>query len=145
MNRSNIIMVAFSATSIHKELAKRALDMTQEKNAKLIVLSVRDRNITEKVAKVTQNHGFLGKEIVKDLMKDIKKDRDELISERLSRIGEEAEKRSIDYETLQLKGDFVENVADVAGKYSVDTVLVDDMGRKTDRLKTKLDCEVVVV
>ncbi|WP_292487516.1 universal stress protein [Methanohalobium sp.] len=145
MNESNTIMVAFSATSIHKEPAKRALDMAQEKNAKLIVLSVRDKNITEKVAKVTQNHGFLGKEIVKDLMKDIKKDRDELISERLGRICEEAEKRGIDYETLQLKGDFVENVVEVAGKYGVDTVLVEDMGRKTDRLKTKLECEVIVV
>ena len=72
MNKIDTVLVAFSATSIHRKLVMRALDVAEKNNAKLIILSVRDKNIAEKVAKMTKNHGFLGEKVVEKLKEEAK-------------------------------------------------------------------------
>jgi len=145
MKDINTVLVAFSATSIHKKLAKAALDMAEENNAKLIILSVRDKNVTQMVAKVTKDHGFLGRDVVEKLAEDIKKDRDELIEHRLARIEEEAERRGIEFETLQVKGNFNKNIIEVAEKYAVDVVLVDGTGSKMEQIERKIKVPVHLI
>ena len=98
MDKIETVLVAFSATSIHWKLAMRALDVAEQNNAKLIILSVRDKKVAENVAKFTKNHGFLGERVVEKLKEDIVKDRDEVISRRLNILENEAEKRDIFFE-----------------------------------------------
>ena len=137
------LLVVFSATSIHGGLAMQALDLAEQNNAKLIILSVRDKNVAEKVAKITKNHGFLGEKVVNELKKDILKDRDEVISRRLGAVEKEAKTRSINFETVQVKGNLVENVVNVVEKYSVDVILLEDISNILERIKKNINCEVL--
>ena len=145
MNKIDTVLVAFSATSIHRKLVMRALDVAEKNNAKLIILSVRDKNIAEKVAKMTKNHGFLGEKVVEKLKEDIIKDRDEVISRRLGMVEKEADKRNIVFETVQVKGDFVQRIVDIIDQYAVDIVLVEDIGKKINQLTESVPCELVVI
>lgn len=142
MGEINTVLVAFSATSIHRNLAKAALDMAEEQNARLIILNVRDKNMAEKVARISKDKGFLGRDIVEKLAADIKKDRDELIAQRLTRVEEEAVKRGIEFETVKVKGDFVEQVIEAAEMYGADVVLISS---KAERIQTEVDAEVHVI
>lgn len=144
MDKVDTVMVAFSATSIHKKLAMHALDVAVRNNAKLVILNIRDKNIAEKVARVTKNHGFLGEKLVEKLKEDIIKDRDKVISKRLAMLENEAEDRGIIFETVQAKGDFVENVVNTAEKYDIDVILLEDAGKKIDKLKQNVGSVVVV-
>ena len=139
------VLVVFSATSIHRELAMRALDVAEQNNAKLIILSVRDQNIAEKVAKMTKNHGFLGEKVVEKLKEDIVKDRDEVISRRLEVVEKDAKKRGISFETVRAKGDFIKKVVDAAEKRGVDVILMEDMGKMMNELKEKVSCDVLII
>ena len=145
MDKVDTVLVAFSATSIHKKLAMQALDVAVRNNAKLVILNIRDKNIAEKVARVTKNHGFLGEKLVEKLKEDIIKDRDKVILKRLAMLENEAEDRSIIFETVQMKGDFVENVVNTAEKYDIDVILLEDAGKKIDKLKQNVRSVVVVV
>ena len=145
MDKVDTVMVAFSATSIHKKLAMQALDVAVRNNAKLVILNIRDKNIAEKVARVTKNHGFLGEKLVEKLKEDIIKDRDKVISKRLAMLENKAEDRGIIFETVQVKGDFVENVVNIAEKYDTDVILLEDVGKKIDKLKQNVRGVIVVV
>ena len=143
MDKINTVLVAFSATSIHRKLAMRALDMAEQNNAKLILLSVRDKNVAEKVAKMTKDQGFLGEKVVEKLKEDIIKDRNEVISKRLGMLEKEAEKLGIDFETVIVKGNFVEKVIETVNKYGVDALLLDDTGKKIDAIEENISCAIV--
>jgi len=144
MDKVDTVLVAFSATSIHKKLAMQALDVAVRNNAKLVILNIRDKNIAEKVARVTKNHGFLGEKLVEKLKEDIIKDRDKVISKRLAMLENKAEDKGIIFETIQVKGDFVENVVNTAEKYNIDIILLEDAGKKIDKLKQNVGSVVVV-
>jgi len=141
MEKINTVLVAFSATSIHRNLAKASLDMAEEKNARLIILNVRDRNMAEKVARITKEKGFLGRAVAEKLAADIKRDRDHLISQRLAMVEEEAAKRGIDFETVMVKGDFVEQVIEAAQGYGVDVVMVASSSI-VNNIEKKIDAKV---
>jgi len=145
MDKIDTVLVAFSATSIHRKLAMRALDVAAKNNAKLIILSVRNKNIAEKVAKMTKNHGFLGEKVVGKLKEDIIKDRDDVISKRLNVLKTEAGDRNIVFETVRVKGSFIEKIVDAAEEYAVDIILVEDMGKKIYQLMESVSCDIVVV
>ena len=138
------VLVVFSATSIHKELAMQALDMTKQNNAKLIILSVRDKKVAESVAKMTKNHGFLGERVVETSKKKLVSPIP-LISRRLGTVEKEAQKRGIAFETVRVKGDFVEKVANAAEDHEVDIILMEDMGKKVDNMNRKVSCKIIVV
>ena len=139
------ILVAFSATSINKKLAMQALDLAANDKADLIILSVRDMNIAEKVARLTHDLGFLGEKVVERLEVDINADREEVISKRLARLEKEAEKRGIAFETIRVKGPFVETVVEVIQRYNVDTILIEKRAKIVDDLKKNAPCEVIAV
>ena len=140
------ILVAFSATSINKKLAMQALDLAAKEKADLIILSVRDMNIAEKVARLTHDLGFLGEKVVERLEVDINADREEVISKRLARLEKEAEKRGISFETIRVKGPFVESVVEVIQRcHNVDTILIEKRAKIVDDLKKNAPCEVIAV
>ena len=140
------ILVAFSATSIHKKMAMQALDLAANDKTDLIILSVRDMNIAEKVARLTHDLGFLGEKVVERLEVDINADREEVISKRLARLENEAEKRGIAFETIRVKGPFVESVVEVIQRcHNVDTILIEKRAKIVDDLKKNAPCEVIAV
>ena len=146
MNKKiDTVLVAFSATSIHKELVMRALEIAEQNNAKLIILSVRDKKVAENVAKMTKNHGFLGERVVEKLKEDIVKDRNNLILRRLEAIEMEAQKQGIAFETVQVRGNLVENLVNVVGKYGVDVILLEDVGKNLNGIKKNVNCDVLCI
>jgi nucleotide-binding universal stress UspA family protein len=145
METKDVILVAFSATSIHKKLAMQALDLAAKDKSDLIILSVRDRNIAEKVAQVTHDLGFLGEKVVERLKVDINADREEVISKRLAKLEKEAEKRGISFETIRVKGPFVETVVEVVQRYNVNTVLIEKRAKIVSDLKKNAPCEAIAV
>ncbi len=57
----------------------------------------------------------------------------------------EAEKRGISFETIRVKGPFVETVVDVIQRYNVDTILVEKRAKIVTDLKKNAPCEVIAV
>lgn len=145
MDKIDTVLVAFSATSIHKKLAMRALDVAEQNNAKLIILSVRDKKVAEKVAKMTKNHGFLGEKLIENLKTEIVKDRNELISKKLSLIESEAKNRGILFKIIERKGDFLDNIVKIEKQYNSDIILIGDVGKIGKKLKTLSSNEVLII
>ena len=141
----NTIIAAFSATYIHDRLAMDALDMAKKHGADLIILSVRDKNIANKVASLTHDHGFLGEKVVQRLKEDIKAGRNGIISRRLGLVEKEAKRRGVNFEIVRVKGEFVEMVVEVVSRYGADVVLIEETGRVADELRGKGGFEVIVV
>ena len=83
--------------------------------------------------------------IANSLDLDINADREEVISKRLARLEKEAEKRGIAFETIRVKGPFVETVVKVIQRYNVDTILIEKRAKIVDDLKKNAPCEVIAV
>jgi nucleotide-binding universal stress UspA family protein len=145
MNKINTVLVAFSATFIHMGQAKKALDMAEKNKAKLIILSVRDKNISQMVANVSKDHGFLGRDVVKKLTDDIKKDRDELIDHRLGLVEKEAVKHGIDFKTVKIKGKFEDSVFLISKKYDVDLIIIEASNKHFSGLNDAKNYEIITV
>ncbi|MEZ5335101.1 MAG: universal stress protein [Methanolobus sp.] len=142
MNEINTILVGFSATSIHRKQAREAIILARDNKARLIILSVRDQNVSQMVANITKDRGFLGRDVVKKLAEDIKKDRDDLIEHRLAMVETEAAKRDIDFKTLKVKGDFEKCVPFYAKKFAADLIIVDASNKSLSQLSKSCNCEI---
>ncbi|RMF89434.1 MAG: universal stress protein [Methanobacteriota archaeon] len=117
------IMVVFSSTTMPRSLIDHSIELAKRKQAKLIILDVRDRAMSEKVAALTENIGFMGEKVVRDLKKDIAHERCDIIFRKLSTIEEAMKKEQIPYEIVIAKGPFAENIAKVAREKKVKTIL----------------------
>jgi hypothetical protein len=117
------IMVVFSSTDIPRELIDRSIVLSKEKDAKLIILDVRDRGMSERVGDLTENVGFMGDKIVQNLKKQISHGRCDVIYQKLTIIENAAKREGIPYEIVVERGPFVESVLRVAKKKNVKTIV----------------------
>ncbi len=124
------IMVVFSSTDIPDQLVEKALKLAGEKKAKLIILDIRDKAMSEKVADLTENIGFMGEKVVGALRKEISHGRCEVIYRKLSFLEERAQKEKIPYEIVVKKGSFGRRIGEVAESKDVKTIIC----QKSDRI-----------
>jgi nucleotide-binding universal stress UspA family protein len=117
------IMVVFSSTDIPRELIDRSIALSKEKEAKLIILDVRDRGMSEKVGELTENVGFMGDKIVSNLKKQISYGRCDVIYQKLIIIEDAAKREGIPYEIVVERGPFVESILRVAKKKNVKIIV----------------------
>lgn len=118
------IMVVFSATTIQDNVAEFAIKKAKEENARLVLLSIRDRNISGKVSKMVSNTSFLGKGVMDQLQKEIKEERGHIIDAKLNKIKQKAEDQGVLTEIEMVKGAFIENILQVAKEKKVSTIIV---------------------
>ena len=117
------VMVVFSSTDIPEELIDRALGLARDKQAKLIILDVRDREMSEKVGELTENIGFMGEKVVRSLKKQISLGRCDVIYKKLSILEDAAKKEDIPYEIVVERGAFIESILRVAKTKNVKTII----------------------
>ena len=116
-------MVVFSSTDISEKLVDRAVTLAKDRDARLIILDVRDRAMADRVADFTEDVGFMGEKVVSMLRKEISQERCDVIFQRLSIIEEKAKKNNVPYEIAVEKGPFIEGVLKVAKKKNVKTII----------------------
>lgn len=117
------VMVVFSSTTIPENLVDRSIDLARERNARLIILDVRNKAMSEKVAALTENLGFMGEKVVSRLEKEISHERCGVIYKRLSMIEKKAKKNNVPYEIIVAKGPFIKNIVKVAKSKKVKTII----------------------
>jgi hypothetical protein len=133
------VMVVFSSTDIPEELVDFAVNFAKEKSANLIILDVRDKEMSEKVGDLAEDLGFMGEKVVGLLKKDISHGRCDVIYQRLSVIERKARESDVPYEIIVERGPFVDSIVRVTKKMDVKTVLV----QKRDRTLGGEDFEVI--
>lgn len=117
------VMVVFSSTDIAETLIERALGLATDKQARLIILDVRDRDMSEKVGELTENIGFMGEKVVSSLKKQISQGRCDVIYKKLSILEDAAIKEDIPYEIVVERGPFIESILKVAKTKKVTTII----------------------
>jgi nucleotide-binding universal stress UspA family protein len=118
------VMVVFSATSISEKIARFAIDRASKENARLLLLDVRDRDISRKVSQMTGDTGFMGSKVVDQLQKAIKDQRGRLIKEALKRIEEQAREKGVEIEVEVLKGPSADKIIKMAKSKGVSTLII---------------------
>ncbi|MGA1869137.1 MAG: universal stress protein [bacterium] len=126
------IMVAFSATTIHYEVAQFAIQKAKEENAELVLLSIRDQNVSKKVSRMLGDTSFLGQTVIEKLQKQIKEERGQLIMRELRKIKQEAEKQGIHTEIATIKGAFADNIFSIAEARNISTLIIEKKFKKPD-------------
>jgi hypothetical protein len=117
------IMVVFSSTTIPSKMVDYSIDLAKKRHARLIILDVRDKRMSEKVGALTENLGFMGEKVVSGLKKDISQKRCEVIFKKLSIMEEKAKENNIPYEIIVEKGSFIKNIIKVAKNKKVKTII----------------------
>jgi len=133
-------MVVFSSTDISWEQIERAVELAAKRHAELVILDVRDKAMSERVADMAENIGFMGEKVVGELRKDISHERCDVIYKKLTAIEELAKKKGVPYEIVVEKGPFVDSIMRVARKRRVKTIVC----QRRDRALGKEDFEVIV-
>jgi nucleotide-binding universal stress UspA family protein len=117
------VMVVFSSTDIAEKLIKRALSLARDKQARLIILDVRDQEMSERVGELTENIGFMGDKVVRSLKKQISHGRCDMIYKKLSILEDAAKKEEIPYEIVVERGPFIESILRVAKTKKVKIII----------------------
>jgi len=126
------IMVVFSATSISEKVAKFAIERAAKEKAKLILLDVRDRDMSRKVGELTGDMGFMGSEVVDQLKNAIKKQRESIIKKAFREIEEQAKQKGIEIEVEILKGPSADKIIQIAKAKGVSTLVVQKRMKESD-------------
>jgi len=125
------IMVVFSATSISEKVANFAIDRAVKENARLVLLDVRDRDISRKVSQMAGDMGFMGSKVINQLQKEIKDQRGKLIKKALLRIEEQAREKGVEIEVEVLKGPSADKIIKIAKDKGVSTLIVQKRIKET--------------
>lgn len=128
----NTIMVVFSATSISEKIARFAIQRAEEEKARLILLDVRDQDISRKVGQMAGDIGFMGDKMIEELQHEIKAERGRLIEKALKNIEDQARERKIETETLVLKGPSADEILRIARDKGVSCLIVQKRVSGTD-------------
>ncbi|MGA1840487.1 MAG: universal stress protein [bacterium] len=125
------IMVVFSATSISEKIARFAIDRASKEGARLLLLDVRDRDISRRVSQMAGDTGFMGSKMVDQLQKAIKDQRGRLIKEAFKRIEEQARDKGVEIEVEVLKGPSADRIMNIAKSKGVSTLIVQKRLKET--------------
>lgn len=118
------IMVVFSATQISDEIAGYAIETAIKRKARLIVLDVREANMSGRVGRMMNDVSFLGKKVLDQLREQIKEKRGEMIIKALQSIRQKAQEKGVETEFIVVKGPSVDNIMRLAKEKKVSTIIV---------------------
>jgi nucleotide-binding universal stress UspA family protein len=118
------VMVVFSATQISDKIADYAIETAIEKKARLIVLDVREANMSGRVSRIMDDVSFLGRKVLDQLKEEIKEERGEMIIKALHGIRHRAEEKGVETEFIVVKGPYIDNILRIAKEKRVSTLIV---------------------
>ncbi|MEW6380540.1 MAG: universal stress protein [bacterium] len=117
------IMVVFSATQISDKIASYAIEMALQKKARLIVLDIREANMSGKVSRMMEDVSFLGRKVLDQLREEIKEKRGEVILKALHSIQQKAREKGLETEFIVIKGPYIDNILRLAKEKQVSTII----------------------
>jgi len=126
------IMVVFSATSISEKIAGFAIERAAKEGARLLLLDVRDRDISRKVSEMTGDMGFMGSKVTDQLQEEIKTQRERIITKSLQRIEKRAKENGVEIEVQILKGPSSDKIIEIAKSRGVSTLIVQKRMKDSD-------------
>jgi nucleotide-binding universal stress UspA family protein len=126
------IMVVFSATSISEKIAGFAIERAAKEGARLLLLDVRDRDISRKVSEMTGDMGFMGSKVTGQLQEEIKIQRERIITKSLQRIEKRAQENGVEIEVQILKGPSSDKIVEIAKSRGVSTLIVQKRMKDSD-------------
>lgn len=126
------IMVVFSATSISEKIAGFAIERAAKEGARLLLLDVRDRDISRKVSEMTGDMGFMGSKVTDQLQEEIKIQRERIITKSLQRIEKRAQENGVEIEVQILKGPSSDKIVEIAKSRGVSTLIVQKRMKDSD-------------
>jgi len=126
------IMVVFSATSISEKIAGFAIERAAKEGARLLLLDVRDRDISRKVSEMTGDMGFMGSKVTDQLHDEIKMQRERIITKALQRIEKRAKENGVEIEVQILKGPSSDKIIEIAKSRGVSTLIVQKRMKDSD-------------
>ena len=118
------IMVVFSATQISDKIADYAIETASKRNARLIVLDVREANMSVRVGRIMEDVSFLGRKVLDELKEEIKEKRGEMIIRALHGIQQKAQEQGVETEFIVVKGPYIDNILRLAREKKVSTLIV---------------------
>lgn len=118
------VMVVFSATQISDEIANYAIETAIKRKARLIVLDVREANMSGRVGRIMEDVSFLGRKVLDQLKEEIKEKRGEMIIKALHGIRQKAQEKGVETEFIVVKGPFIDNILRLAKEKKVSTLIV---------------------
>jgi nucleotide-binding universal stress UspA family protein len=89
------------------------------------MVEIRSGRLPRKVALMTEERGFMGKEVVDRLEMDIAKERQDHIDRRLKDLNERAEKEGIAAETIVLKKASIRRIIEIAREKNVNVIIAE--------------------
>lgn len=118
------VMVVFSATQISDKIADYAIETAIKRRARLIVLDVREANMSGRVGRIMEDVSFLGREVLDQLKEEIKEKRGEMIIKALHCIRQRAREKGVETEFIVVKGPYIDNILRLAKEKKVSTLIV---------------------
>lgn len=131
------VMVIFSSVTLSKKLADCAIKTALEEDSKLLLVEIRSGNIPRKVALMAEERGFMGKEMVDQLEKEISKERQDVIDRRLGELRERLEKEGIEHESIVLESASIRQIIDIAREKDVTIIIAEKRLEDIGEGKTK--------
>ncbi|MGA1844022.1 MAG: universal stress protein [bacterium] len=129
----NTIMVVFSATSISEKVARFAIERAATEKARLILLDVRDQDVSRKVGEMVADIGFMGSTVTDQLRSEIKEQRARVIERALRNIEEQAREKGVEVEVGILKGPSADRIIQIAKERGVSTLIVQKRMKQADQ------------
>ncbi|MEW5800889.1 MAG: universal stress protein [bacterium] len=117
------IMVVFSATQISDKIANYAIETAIKRHARLIVLDVREANMSGRVSRIMDNVSFLGRKVLDQLREEIKEKRGEMILRAMHSIRQKAQEKGVETEFMVVKGPYIDNILRLAKEKEVSTII----------------------
>lgn len=118
------VLAVFSGTDVDPALFNRALEAANREHGRLVLLDVRHRQQTDRLAEYLEAESPLGRATVRALQRSVKQQRSRAIETALESLADEGRRRGVEVAILEEKGALAETVRRVVRELGVTTVVL---------------------
>jgi len=118
-------MVIFSSVTLSKKLADCAIETALQEDSKLLMVEIRSRRVSKKVALMTEERGFMGKEVVDRLEREITRERLDHIGRQVKELEARAKKEGVTTEKITLEKASINKILEIAREKNVSVIIAE--------------------
>lgn len=119
------VMVIFSSVTLSKKLADCAIETALQEDSKLLMVEIRSRRVSKKVALMTEERGFMGKEVVDRLEREITRERLDHIGRQVKELEARAKKEGVTTEKITLEKASINKILEIAREKNVSVIIAE--------------------
>jgi hypothetical protein len=123
-------MVVFSSVTLSKKLADSAIETALQEDSKLLMVEIRSRKVSRKVALMTEERGFMGKEVVDQLEREITRERLDHIDQRVKELESRAKEGGVETETIILERASIKKILEIAREKNASVIIAEKRLKK---------------